>query len=59
MRTARALSTLDPAGMRALVDAVTRAPGGSVVIEGANDTVRRVWELAGYGAAAIPVEPAP
>ncbi|MFB7746244.1 MEDS domain-containing protein [Streptomyces sp. NPDC056132] len=44
------LALIDAAGMRALVDAARRLPAGSIVVEGANDTVRLGWELAGYQA---------
>ncbi|MFK0237428.1 MEDS domain-containing protein [Streptomyces vinaceus] len=49
------LDLIDAAGMHALVDAARHLPGGRVVVEGANDTVRLCWELAGYAHPAVPV----
>ncbi|MEU9097934.1 MEDS domain-containing protein [Streptomyces sp. NPDC048361] len=39
---------IDAAGMHALVDAVRGLPDRRVLVEGANDTVRLCWNLAGY-----------
>ncbi|MFG2576950.1 MEDS domain-containing protein [Streptomyces sp. NPDC048481] len=50
-----ALEMIDAAGMHALVDAARRLPDRRVVVEGANDTVRLCWQLAGYATAAVPV----
>lgn len=44
-----ALEMIDAAGMHALVDAARVLPDGRIVVEGANETVRLCWELAGYG----------
>ncbi|MFJ6793853.1 MEDS domain-containing protein [Streptomyces sp. NPDC091268] len=46
---------IDAAGMHALIDAARHRPGCRIVVEGANETVRLVWELAGYAAAGLPV----
>lgn len=48
------LDLIDAAAWRALVEAVVQARGGSLVLEGANETVRATWRMsgyAGYGAA--------
>ncbi|MFE9372958.1 MEDS domain-containing protein [Streptomyces sp. NPDC006711] len=50
-----ALELIDAAGMRALVDTVRRIPDHRVLVEGANDTVRLCWELAGYAGADLRV----
>ncbi|MFG3280388.1 MEDS domain-containing protein [Streptomyces sp. NPDC048111] len=50
-----ALEMIDAAGMHALIDTARRLPQRSVVVEGANETVRLCWELAGYEAADLPV----
>ncbi|MET9361178.1 MEDS domain-containing protein [Streptomyces sp. NPDC006632] len=49
------LDMIDAAGMHALVDAVRGLPDRRVVVEGANDTVRLCWELAGYASAGVSV----
>ncbi|CAM5298032.1 hypothetical protein SXANM310S_03378 [Streptomyces xanthochromogenes] len=49
------LEMIDAAGMRALVDAARRLPSRRIVVEGANETVRLCWELAGYEAADLSV----
>ncbi|MFJ5811135.1 MEDS domain-containing protein [Streptomyces sp. NPDC093093] len=49
------LEMIDAAGMHALVDAARHLPNRRIVVEGANETVRLCWELAGYAAAAVPV----
>ncbi|OQR64598.1 hypothetical protein B6E66_08340 [Streptomyces maremycinicus] len=49
------LDMIDAAGMHALVDAARRLPGRRIVVEGANETVRLCWELAGYASADLPV----
>lgn len=52
-----ALELIDAGGLAALVDAVRQSPDGcSVLIEGANEQVRRLWRLSGYVAAGLPVE---
>ncbi|MBC3839280.1 STAS domain-containing protein [Streptacidiphilus sp. 4-A2] len=53
------LELMDAAGMQALAEAAAAFPGRTVVVEGANETVRRCWALLGYDAAQIPVELAP
>ena len=50
-----ALDMIDAAGMHALVDAARHLPGRRIVVEGANETVRLCWELAGYATAEMPV----
>ncbi|MET7692342.1 MEDS domain-containing protein [Streptomyces sp. NPDC005483] len=49
------LDMIDAAGMHALVDAARHLPGRRIVVEGANDTVRLCWELAGYATTGMPV----
>ncbi|MER6789449.1 MEDS domain-containing protein [Streptomyces sp. NPDC000658] len=49
------LEMIDAAGMHALVDAARHLPDRRVVVDGANETVRLCWELAGYATAAVPV----
>ncbi|MGW7103320.1 MEDS domain-containing protein [Streptomyces sp. NPDC054883] len=49
------LEMIDAAGMHALVDAARHLPDRRVIVEGANDTVRLCWELAGYAAPGVPV----
>ncbi|MGW2615109.1 MEDS domain-containing protein [Streptomyces sp. NPDC001500] len=49
------LEMIDAAGMHALVDAARHLPDRRVVVEGANETVRLCWELAGYATAGVPV----
>ncbi|MGW6950197.1 MEDS domain-containing protein [Streptomyces xanthophaeus] len=49
------LEMIDAAGMRALIDAARCRPGCRIVVEGANETVRLVWELAGYAGCNLPV----
>lgn len=53
------LELMDAAGMRALAEAAREVPGHRIVLEGANDTVRRCWSLLGYDVPQIPVELAP
>ncbi|MER5726778.1 MEDS domain-containing protein [Streptomyces sp. NPDC002138] len=49
------LDMIDAAGMHALLDAARHLPDRRIVVEGANDTVRLCWELAGYSTAGLPV----
>lgn len=49
------LDMIDAAGMHALVDAARHLPERRIVVEGANETVRLCWELAGYASAGMPV----
>ncbi|MCQ9182230.1 MEDS domain-containing protein [Streptomyces sp. IBSBF 2953] len=49
------LEMIDAAGMHALVDAARHLPDRRIVVEGANETVRLCWELAGYATAGMPV----
>ncbi|MFJ3205597.1 MEDS domain-containing protein [Streptomyces sp. NPDC086989] len=49
------LEMIDAAGMGALVEAANHLPGRHIVVEGANETVRLCWELAGYAAPGVPV----
>lgn len=52
-----ALDLIDAVGLAALVDAIRQNLGGcSVRIEGANEQVRRLWLLSGYGDSGLPVE---
>ncbi|MEU9001119.1 MEDS domain-containing protein [Streptomyces sp. NPDC048551] len=53
------LGMIDAAGMQALVDAARHLPGRRIDVEGANETVRLCWELAGYADAGVPVVMAP
>lgn len=53
------LDLMDAAGLRALAEAAAAHPGRRVVVEGANDTVRRCWALLGYDAPQIQVELTP
>ena len=53
------LQMIDAAGMHALVDAARHLPDRRILVEGANETVRLCWELAGYQGAAVPVVMAP
>lgn len=46
---------IDAAGMHALVDAARHLPDRRILVEGANETVRLCWELAGYAAPGVPV----
>ncbi|MFF3978297.1 MEDS domain-containing protein [Streptomyces sp. NPDC001828] len=51
-----ALDMIDAAGMHALVDAARRLPPDRrILVEGANETVRLCWELAGYATADLAV----
>ncbi|MET7656585.1 MULTISPECIES: MEDS domain-containing protein [unclassified Streptomyces] len=50
-----ALDMIDAAGMHALVDAARHVPERRIVVEGANETVRLCWELAGYAVTGMPV----
>ncbi|MET9852108.1 MEDS domain-containing protein [Streptomyces sp. NPDC006450] len=54
-----ALSLIDAAGMHALVEAGRHLPDRRIFVEGANETVRLCWNLAGYGSAGVPVVMAP
>ncbi|WP_307545669.1 MEDS domain-containing protein [Streptomyces sp. V3I8] len=49
------LDMIDAAGMQALVDAARHLPDRHILVEGANETVRLCWELAGYAATDLPV----
>lgn len=49
------LEMIDAAGMHALVDAARHLPDRLIVVEGANETVRLCWDLAGYATADMPV----
>lgn len=50
------LDMIDAAGIQELAHAVRAVDGGFVRIEGANQTVRRLWRLSGYDTAALAVE---
>ncbi|MFE9928569.1 MEDS domain-containing protein [Streptomyces sp. NPDC005533] len=49
------LEMIDAAGMGALIEAANHLPGRHIVVQGANETVRLCWELAGYAAPGVPV----
>lgn len=49
------LEMIDAAGMQALLDAARHLPGRRIIVEGANDTVRLCWQLAGFAGADLPV----
>lgn len=53
------LQLMDASGMVALAEAARALPGRRLFLEGANNTLRRCWELLGYDSAEIPVEMAP
>ncbi|QMU77064.1 STAS domain-containing protein [Streptacidiphilus sp. PB12-B1b] len=53
------LELMDAAGMQALAEAAAAFPGRRIVVEGANETVRRCWTLLGFDAPQIPVELTP
>ncbi|MHA6765166.1 MEDS domain-containing protein [Streptacidiphilus sp. PAMC 29251] len=53
------LQLMDAAGMEVLADCARARPGRKVVIEGANQTVRRCWTLLGYDTPQVPVELVP
>ncbi len=50
------LEMIDAAGIQELAQAVRAVDGGFVRIEGANQTVRRLWRLSGFDTAALAVE---
>ncbi|MBM9504319.1 MEDS domain-containing protein [Actinacidiphila acididurans] len=54
-----ALELMDVAGMRALARAAGTYPGRKILVENANTTVRRCWELLGYDDPGVPVELVP
>ncbi|MGV9558256.1 MEDS domain-containing protein [Streptomyces sp. NPDC003401] len=49
------LEFFDAAGMRALADAARFLPERTVIVEGANETVRLSWGLSGYAVPEVPV----
>jgi anti-anti-sigma regulatory factor len=53
------LELMDVAGMGALAEAARARTGRRVVLHGADETLRRCWDLLGYNAPEIPVEMAP
>ncbi|WUH89293.1 MEDS domain-containing protein [Streptomyces sp. NBC_00433] len=53
------LQLMDAAGMRTLAEAAAALPGRKIVLERANPTVRRCWELLGYDDPAVPAELVP
>jgi len=55
----RGLDLIEAAAMRALVETVATRPGCSIVLEHTSETIRRTWELSGYGATGIAVRVAP
>jgi anti-anti-sigma regulatory factor len=50
------LDMMDAAGMEVLAKAAGALPGRKILLESANPTVRRCWELLGYDDPAVPVE---
>ena len=50
------LQLMDAVGMRTLAEAAAALPGRKIVLENANATVRRCWELLGYDDPAVPAE---
>jgi len=50
------LDMIDAAGMQELAHAVRSVHGGSVRVEGANPTIRRLWRLSGFDTSAAAVE---
>lgn len=53
------LQLMDAVGMQTLAEAATGMPGRKIVLERANPTVRRCWELLGYDDPAVPAELVP
>jgi anti-anti-sigma regulatory factor len=53
------LQLMDAVGMQTLADAAAAMPGRRIVLERANPTVRRCWELLGYDDPAVPAELVP
>lgn len=53
------LDLIDAAGLRALVEAAGEKPGRRLVLEQANATVRRLWQMSGYDDPSVPVEMQP
>jgi anti-anti-sigma regulatory factor len=53
------LELMDATGMEALAAAADELPGRKVLVENANPTVRRCWELLGFDDPLIPVELVP
>jgi anti-anti-sigma factor len=50
------LEWMDAAGMTALARSARDFPGRQVILNGVNETVRRVWGLLGYDSPLVPVE---
>jgi hypothetical protein len=50
------LDLIDASALRALVETVGQFPGGSVVLDGVNETVLRAWRMSGYDATGAAVE---
>jgi anti-anti-sigma regulatory factor len=53
------LQLMDAVGMQTLAEAAAALPGRKIVLERANPTVRRCWELLGYDDPAVPAELVP
>nr|WSX75017.1 MEDS domain-containing protein [Streptomyces sp. NBC_00899] len=53
------LQLMDAVGMQTLADAAAAMPGRRIVLERANPTLRRCWELLGYDDPAVPAELVP
>lgn len=50
------LELIDAAAWRAMVETVAAAPGTSVLLKHANETVRAAWLMSGYGDAGVAVQ---
>lgn len=55
----RELDLFEAVAMRALVETVAARPGCSIVLEHTSQTIRRTWDLSGYGSTGIDVRVAP
>ena len=53
------LDLMDASGMEALAAAACALPGRKVLVEDADPTVRRCWELLGFDDPRVPVELVP
>lgn len=53
------LQLMDVVGMQTLAEVAGAAPGRKILLERANPTVRRCWELLGYDDPAVPAELVP
>jgi anti-anti-sigma regulatory factor len=53
------LQLMDAVGMQTLAEVAVALPGRKVLLERANPTVRRCWELLGFDDPAVPAELVP